>query len=288
MLRRLALLVALLGPATGLAQSAGTVQITPSSFGKTACTSTADTVTLTWTSSATIATGDVYRVYVSSTSATCPTASGTPAGYAQLAAGDIAATAQTQSYPGTLTQADFLTAAGANCTANATIYVCVQHWATGGGSTAKATATGSAKLEVLPPPVPVNVAVAPGDSALFVSWADGTANGVAAVSYNVTAVAQGNPADFQTKNFVGRTNNRIDQLTNGTTYDVTVTSLSSGGNESLPSSPAVSGTPQPVNGFWEQYTADSGREQGGCAGGPAGALSLLGVALALRGLRRRS
>jgi MYXO-CTERM domain-containing protein len=43
-----------------------------------------------------------------------------------------------------------------------------------------------------------------------------------------------------------------------------------------------------VSGFWEQYRADGGIEQGGCGGGPAGALALLGVALALRRLRRRS
>jgi hypothetical protein len=133
----------------------------------------------------------------------------------------------------------------------------------------------------------VSVSVAAGDGALYVSWADGTDNGVAATSYRVTAEAVGNPGDTHTESFTGKSNQRISGLTNGVTYSVTVIAVSAGGNRSLASEP-VTGTPQHVADFWEQYQEAGGREQGGCGGGPAGVLSLLGVALALRGFRRRS
>jgi hypothetical protein len=289
MLRRLALLVALFSPVASLAQTTGQVLITPSAFGTADCNSTTTAVTLAWNSSGAYATGDFYRVYVNNASS-CPTAT-TPVG-TQLGGGDIPATSATGSYPtsGTLTSGDFLTKAGiTSCAANATVYVCVQHFASGATTTAKATATGSAKLEVLPPPVPQGVTVGPGDSALFVSWVDGTKNPdgttstVTAASYNVTAVGS---TGTVTKNSTGRSY-RLGGLTNGVTYGVTVTALSAGGNESGPSA-SVPGTPQLVNGFWEQYKADQGVEQGGCAGGPAGVISLLGMALAMRSLRRRS
>jgi NCAIR mutase (PurE)-related protein len=131
----------------------------------------------------------------------------------------------------------------------------------------------------------VNVSVEPGDTALFVSWEDGTDSTVAAVSYNVTAAGS---TGTRTQNFTSVSGlHRVTGLTNGTSYSVTVTSVSAGGNESL-ASVAATGTPAPVIGFWEEYTKSAGHEQGGCGGGPAGLVSLLGVALALRGLRRRS
>jgi hypothetical protein len=70
-------------------------------------------------------------------------------------------------------------------------------------------------------------------------------------------------------------------------YDVVVSALSAGGNASVGSING-SGTPAPVNDFYTQYKADGGQEEGGCAGGPAGLLSLLGLGAALRLLRRRS
>jgi hypothetical protein len=287
MLRRLAVLIALLSPAAGLAQTSGEVLIIPAAFGVADCTSTTTFVSLSWMSPLTITVGDIYRVYVGTTSS-CPT-TGTPTG-TQLGS-DIAATSQTQTYDSTLTRADFISKAGvASCSASTvspTIYVCVQHLVVGGG-TVRTTMSGSAPLVLSPPPVPVNVSVAPGDGALFVSWADGASTGVAAASYRVTAVAQGNAGDTHTESFTGRSNNRIGGLTNNVTYDVTVTSVAAGSNESLPSA-VVSGTPQPVNGFWEQYTGiDGHHEQGGCGGGAAGLFSLVGLALAMRRLRRRS
>jgi hypothetical protein len=291
MLRRLALLVALLSPAVGLAQASNEVVVDPAAFVLSDCTSTRS-ILLSWNSSVAPTLGttpDFYRVLVSNTSG-CPATSGTQVTGTLI---DVTATGVTQSYPPaltTVTPIDFLSRAGitaATCpTSTVTAYVCVQLWPNGGGSTGspRSTATGSAKLEVSPPSIPVNVAVAPGDSALFVSWADGTDSSVAAVSYNVTAVGGTGPV---TKNSTSKSY-RLGGLTNGVTYSVTVTSMSAGGMESVASA-AVSGTPQAVANFWGNYTGVTGhQEQGGCGGGPAGVVSLLGVALALRGLRRRS
>jgi hypothetical protein len=157
------------------------------------------------------------------------------------------------------------------------------------GTVIQAGMSGSASLVLSPPPVPVNVSVAAGDSALYVSWADGVANGVAAASYEVTAVASTPPdaADTHTQSFTGKTNNRVTGLTNSVIYSVTVRSVSAGSNRSEWTA-AVFGTPAPVSDFWDVYKSAEGVEQGGCGGGPAGLVSLLGVALALRGLRRKS
>lgn len=275
----------MLSPVAGLAQAAGVVQISPTAFGPADCASTTTSVSLSWTSSGTFATGDTYSIYASTTES-CPV-TGTPAG--GLIASGVSATSASQTYPTTetLTRKDFITKAGITTCGAATIHVCVQHWPSAGtGGTAKGTAKGTADLVVSPASVPVNVSVAPGDAALYVSWADGTDSTVAAVSYNVTAVGS---TGTQTQNFTGVTGlHRVNSLTNDITYSVTVTSVSAGGIESLASA-AVFGTPKPVDNFWNTYTGTPGhREQGGCGGGPAGALSLLGVALALRGLRRRS
>jgi hypothetical protein len=171
------------------------------------------------------------------------------------------------------------------------IYVCVQQVSTAVGTPLRTSMNGQAQLYRSPPPVPVNLQVAPGDSALYVSWdvnPEGT--GVAASSYDVTAVADTPPnaADTHTQSFTGTSNNRVSGLTNGVKYKVTVNSVSPGSNPSIQSVEAF-GTPAPVSDFWDTYkTEDHGREVGGCGGGSAGLVSLLGVALALRGLRRKS
>lgn len=286
MTRRLALILALLSPLAGSAQTAGAVLITPNAFGPTDCTSTTASVNLSWTSSGTFVAGDTFSVYVHNAES-CP-ATGTPAG-TMLVTG-LAATTASGSYPttGTLTRRDFISKAGLSACGGGTIHVCAQHWPVAGTTgTAKGTATGSADLVVAPASVPINVTVAPGDSALFVSWADGADSAIAAVSYNVTAVST-TPPETHTASFTSRSNQRMSGLTNGVTYTVTVTSVSAGGIESGPSLTVVTGTPSPVSGFWEQYAGQDHREQGGCGGGAAGLFSLLGVAMALRGLRRRS
>ena len=106
----------------------------------------------------------------------------------------------------------------------------------------------------------------------------------------MTAVAPSpsDPADTHTQNFTGKVSQRLSGLTN----DGHLLGDRHGGVGRRQSSRwlpiAATGTPQPVTGFWDQYTRRRRREQGGCGGGPAGVVSLLGVALALRGLRRRS
>ncbi len=284
-MRRLLLLLALLTPAAGLAQTAGNVLIVPAAFGPSDCNNTTDLVTIAWTSSALIVTGDKYKVYVNNAS-TCPASAAATGTLVET----LDATLPTQTL-GTLTRAQFITASTASCLATAAdsiIYVCVQHVDVN-GTVFRATATGSAPLNLKPPPVPEGVTAAPGDSALYVSWVDGPSNGVAAATYEVTAETYPVPDVTPTRiqSFTGRTNNKVSGLVNGVEYQVTVKALAAGSSPSAASLPAY-GTPEPVSSFWDQYQEDGGREQGGCAGGPAGVLSLLGVALALRGLRRRS
>jgi Fibronectin type III domain len=295
MLRRLALLAALLVPSAGLAQATGEVLVIPSTFGRVSCASPA-TISIAWFSLVTpltfptSATPDFYRIKVSNTSG-CADSSGSVV--TGTLVDTVTASGQTQVYPtppDTLTALELFSLAGVtDCTAAAaTAYVCVEHWPNGGGAsgaTPKWKGIGQAKLEVDDPPVPVIVSVAPGDSSLFISWIDGTSTGVTATKYNVTAVGS---TGSSTLTFTSKSNQRFHGLTNGVTYTVTITAVSAGGNESLASAEAT-GTPQHVSDFWEQYQDVPGRrEEGGCGGGPAGALSLLGVALALRGLRRRS
>jgi hypothetical protein len=289
MLRRIAFLLLLLSPAAGLAQAAGSLAVVPTAFGTFDCAATPRAVTITWTSSSTtaVATGDVYRLFLSTGSIACSAATTGVTQFRQ----DITADTLTQTYPGAgdlaLTTSNVIAGASVACGTTATINICVQHVGTA-STTPKGYAQGTVTYEAVAPPVPTSVSVEPGDSSLFVSWADGASTGVAAVSYTVTAKAVTNAADTHTQGFTGQSNNRITGLTNGVTYGVIVAAVSASGNQSVASAPPVQGTPAPVAGFWEQYKTAGGIEEGGCGGGPAGTLALLGVALALRGLRRRS
>jgi len=288
MIRSLALILALLSPVAALAQTTASVNTVPAAFGYDDCLSTDTYVTIAWTTSVTPITGDVYRLYVSGTQS-CPS-TGTPAG-TQLG-GDITPTTVPQFYPFTLTRSEFIAAAGiTTCPVGdptKTIFICVQQW--GAASTFRTSVTTSVPLYLKPPPQPVNLQVAPGDTALYVTWAKNpTDNTVPTSSYEVNAVASSPPnlADEHIQAFTGLANNRVTGLTNGVTYSVTVKSVSPGSNKSA-ATDEVYGTPEPVAGFWEQYHAIPGREQGGCTGGPAGLIALLGVALALGSFWRRS
>jgi len=292
MIRRLALILALLSPVAALAQTAGSVLMVPAAFGLDDCTDTDNSVLLSWTTAQAIVEGDFYKVYVSNS----PPGGSTPAcTTSAVATGtkigiDFPALTTTQNFVGSNTRAQFIADSGAYCTAGATaptIWVCVQHTR---GTVIQAVMSGSAPLYLKPPPQPVNVTVGPGDTALYVSWdKNPVANGVPTSSYEVNAVASSppNPADEHIQAFTGLANNRVTGLTNGVTYSVTVKSVSPGSNKSA-ATDEVYGTPEPVAGFWEQYHAIPGREQGGCTGGPAGLIALLGVALALGSFWRRS
>lgn len=294
MIRRLTLILALLGPVAAFAQTAGQVLAIPSIFGNKHC-DPGSSIYITWLTIPTTLVGDFYRIKVSNTSE-CPEAGTgvtTTTWKDNLLASGFTATPRYPTVGDPVeTPADFFTMAGFNvcptttnpAVTGGTAYACVSHFLAGGTTPVWSGST-VVKFEVLAPPVPTGVTVAPGDSSLYVSWLDGPSTGVSATKYNVTATGSGGAT---TQTFTGRTNNRVTGLTNGVTYSITVTSLSAGDNESAASTPAVTGTPEAVSSFWDQYVAEPGhREQGGCGGGAAGLVSLLGVALALRGLRRR-
>jgi hypothetical protein len=294
MIRRLTLILALLSPFAAFAQTvaAGQLLAVPSIFGTKHCAS-GNSIYITWLTVPVVLAGDYYRIKVSNTS-DCPDSSTTITTTIwkdRLLATDATATPR---YPllGTPveTPADFFAKAGFNVcppppVAGGKAYACVAHYVANGTTPVWSNST-EATFEVLAPPVPEQVTVTPGDSSLYVSWVDGPSTGVNATKYNVTATGS---TGATTQTFTGRTNNRVTGLTNGVTYSVQVIALSAGDNESAASTPAVTGTPEAVNSFWDLYEAEPGhREQGGCGGGPAGLVSLVGVALALRGLRRRS
>ena len=310
MLRRALLVAALLAPAAGWAQTVSLTVSPPGPFGKAACVAAGNAndpaLSLSWTvappSGSVLGTGWTYQV-VALTGGGCSTA---PAQANVVNTATIQATLPTGSYPAgttdTLHLSDLVTHSGASCTATTdqTITLCVQ-LLNGGSVSTSVSATVTVQLGA--PSIPVGVGASPGDSALNVSWADGTDSTVAATSYRVEASpllascvgAIPSPltvACLDLNNSVtGTTSNhslRLGGLTNGVAYGVRVYATSSGGNDSDPSSPPVLGTPQPTRDFWGQYVSQGGTEQGGCAGGPAGLVSLLAVAGLLLTFRRRS
>ena len=177
---------------------------------------------------------------------------------------------------------------GANCPSTATtLFVCVIDTAT------NSIITGSILLDLAAPPAPVAKDPTPGDGALNVSWSQGTGTADAGTSgapasYNVYCDVHGTSPltrKCATVTGGGTTSTRVENLTNGTQYDLQVTAETSGGNES-PRSNTVTGTPVQVDDFWRLYKNAGGQEEGGCAGGAAGLVAILAlVPLVLR--RRR-
>ncbi|WP_242346779.1 fibronectin type III domain-containing protein [Anaeromyxobacter terrae] len=305
-MRRALLLAALALPALVRAQTAGTLTFTPDNLlGSADCDPTStQTVSLSWAVSAVSVAGGTYRVYASSRQPTtgtttglklCDTSPTTVDGVAVNAAqvgDDITATANPQSAD--FRTADFVKAAGYSCaeTTARTIYVCV-HFSPSSGSDPTASATGSMKLDLKAPASPVNVTVEPGENGLRVSWDKGVGGAADASYYKIHAKATDPTKDAgdhwsgKILDETGRISGRVDGLTNLVEYQVTVLAYSSSDNASAPSDPPVPGTPQPVEDFWEYYHSSGGQEQGGCASGPAGALGILGAALALAFRRRK-
>jgi len=297
MLRRLLLIACLLAPLGALAQTAGNIAFTPGdTFGASACVAGNSQISMTWTIafvSGTVAvpSGATYRI-LASNQADCPTTDTTSGAVTGLMVDSLTANGITQTYPGTgdalLYVADLASKAGLTCTGTDTvIHVCVRLIPSGGG-TALGNAQSVISLQLAAPPVPVMVSVSPGDSALYAAWADGTANGTTASTYNVSVLAQDPALDSVTH--TGSTSNKnlkVSGLKNGVTYDVKVQAVSSGGNTSAFST-TLSGTPQPTTDFWETYQSANGPEQGGCAGGAGGLLSLVVLAGLGRVFRRRS
>ncbi|HET9555444.1 MAG TPA: fibronectin type III domain-containing protein [Anaeromyxobacteraceae bacterium] len=302
MLRRAALLVCLLAPlAAGAAASAGQVNLSPKVVGRTTCSSTADAdqIRFEWsvvfsTTTNTVQAGDTFQI-VGSNTKDCPKTD-TTAGILTVNVGpSITATAITGTYPGAtdtpIHAIDFVNGLGAPyaCTgASRTVYVCVQ-LRRAGTTVGSASAPDGLLLELADPPIPVGVSITPGDSALNVSWADGTGSGLAtATSYRVVATAVDPAKDPATHQATTTTRSlRLSGLVNDVTYSVVVFARSDGGNESQGSA-AVQGTPRTVEDFFTYYKAQGGVEEGGCGGGPAGLLSLAGLGALLRAFRRRS
>jgi hypothetical protein len=288
MLTRALLFLCLAAPLAAEAQNTLTFTSDPSPpYGRTDCNNQSSlSVQLGWsvtpTSGTTTGVNDTYRITATTADTQCPT---TTTGTTNLVAARLTSAGNTY----TTTLGAILTAAAATtCTGDAdvTVYVCVA-LARDGATTTEAFARNSFKLQFQPPLAPTGLSVTAGNNALNVSWAapDST-NNPAASTYRVT-VSSTDPRDTTLhETVIAGTSVRVDGLVNEVTYTVTVVALSEGGNES----PAVTktGTPLPVDDFYSHYTKEGGVEQGGCAGGAAGLLSLLGLGAVVRAFRRRS
>src|SRR6266568_9417133 len=292
MLRRLAVL-AFLSAAPALA-SAQTITIAESNdqdqtINIAECNNTAqDTISFQWTVATTNITTS-YDLFVSNTSG-CPTASSTSNSNAVTTQiqPNIPGTATTGSFSGGQTAGQLLQNIGIpSCTSATTaMFFCVFAPNTQGTAT-PALATGSLKVDLLGPPAPTITSITPGDGALNVTWQNGAGSADAgttgaATNYNIFAVRVdgSEPEKLFLHVTGGKTNGRIEGLSNDKEYSLTV-----GGNESPRSEPAT-GTPVIILDFWRLYQQANGREQGGCASGAAGLTALLALAPLLWRRRR--
>jgi len=299
MLRRAALIAALLAPLAGrAAPAAGVVETVPTSFGTADCTSTEATVSFTWalayeTGTTSPPAGSYLQLLASDTSA-CPDNSAS-VNTAFIDQNITPGTTTTYGATNTVLRKTLIDAAGlAACDQSKKIYVCVRLYAEG-TTTLLGKATGAIDLVTSVPPAPKSVAAAPGEGALNVSWLDGDAVAGSAVATDYTVEVwpcpEGQDATCpRTDVKGGDTANkslRVGGLTIGTRYKVVVYAFSAEGNAS-PASAAAFGTPIDAFDYWEKYQAMNGTEPGGCGGGPAGAASILAVVALVGALRRRS
>lgn len=300
-MRRALLLAALAIPALARAQTAGQVTFTPdANIGAAECDpANGETVSVSWQVSALAVTGGKYRIFASSRAPTagsttsgfklCDTGDGSQDGvpfFAGQVGEDITATSAQMSE--SIATAEFVAVTKFTCqeTTARTIHVCVHFFPTD-GSAATDSATGELRLDLRAPTKPSITSVTPGEEALRVTWRAGT-GGAEATYFKIQAIATDTSLDAGTHTsgkFTG-SSGRIEGLKTGVEYQVRVIAFSSADNASEPSDP-VPGTPVPVQDFFEHYQASGGQEQGGCASGPAGALGILGAALALALHRRR-
>ena len=284
-------LLSLLLAAPGLA-SAATLTLGDSLISRAECTDRASQeVTLSWDFSG--SSGSTYEIAASNVSSCPDSSSDTSATTAVIVTG-ITASSTSGSYPGSgdpaIHLSDVFSAAGVTssaCTAadDSQAYVCVRLLDSSGNVTA--TASARLRLQVTAPPPPVSVTVAPGESALHVSWSAGTATDAAPASsktYRVLAAAGGvTKQSAETSD----TSIRFAGLEIGTTYDVQVVAYSEAGNASEPSE-LVAGTPVNVTDYWEAYKQAGGTEPGGCSHGPGGLAALLAALWTAVVVRRRA
>ncbi len=188
---------------------------------------------------------------------------------------------------------DFINKAGKSCSdSGTTVFICVQAQT---GGTNFGFAAEAVKISTTIPPPPTITAITPGNGALHVSWDAGSITTTLtgdSYSFQLTAdmiattTAITDPNPHHVSSMFTANDARFDGLVNSVTYAVTATAFSKARNPS-PASDAMDGTPQYVNDFWDSYNAAGGRDNGGCAGGPAGPLALGLVAAALGLARRR-
>jgi len=247
---------------------------------------TADGLTFAWTVSL-AASGGNYRLLASDTSG-CSTSSSSGAIVKTLATQDVTSTSGSHPASGTVGVAKLLQSLGISCVGSATaVYFCLVYTPPSSSSTTTTTLVGGVEIDLTVPPAPIAATPEPGDSALHVSWTDGTADtsteGTAA-KWRIVATAQTDTADTHEVTVTSSDTARVGGLTNGVTYDVVVYALTEAGNSSAASN-VVSGTPVPVDDFWDLYRKAGGVEAGGCAA--AGAPSIAVMALGVLALRRR-
>jgi Synergist-CTERM protein sorting domain-containing protein len=244
---------------------------------------TADTLTYYWNPSLPGASYDIWIAdQPTSTSSTCPPTSSSTV-TVQSRKIDTVQSGTTNKTDDQTVQTR-LSQLSVSCTGNVTtVYLCMNV----GGQTDQIAATGSLKLDLGVPSTPTSVNVVPGDTVLHVSWAAGSGGTGTTTGYRVFwGPHNGELSSSHDLTGSGTTSYDIGGLANNTDYDVQVSALSVGKNES-DRSEIVPGTPIPVLDFWRLYKSDGGQEQGGCAGGAAGLVALLALLpLALR--RRRS
>ncbi len=294
MLRRAALVCLL--PTLAQAQTAGQVIVTESADGDgylnlAECQGTTpDNVGIAWQ----VANGGVpptsvpastpVTLTISANDGNCP--AGASATVWQPTTAPDANLSASGGYPltGTLSVTTVLTPLGLNGCAAAqyTLTACASMSV--GGTTY--SAKGTILFDTRPAPAPTLSSVAPGDSALIVSFTPGTSGSGQGDSNQYQAVASAGGQDYKSTVTTSTNPIHLNGLVNGTTYDVVVYAYSKAGNQSAASN-TMSGTPEPVTDFWQAYKAAGGREQGGCGAGPAGEPSALLALLASLLARRR-
>ncbi|HUL61408.1 MAG TPA: fibronectin type III domain-containing protein [Anaeromyxobacteraceae bacterium] len=290
MLRRAALLVSLVLPCAAAAQTTASMSFSTSTIDKDQCGNASVPFAVNFTVG-TPASFDFSTVTFQVREAKTSDCSGTENSDYFVLTGTPVTSGATGTYPPasvSFTANDVTNKVGLTCneTADQTITFCVKLMNGGTEITTSGytQASGTVTVQLGVPPKPTITSIQAGDKALFVYWQAGTGGTASSEKFSATAKLNGNAVSACPR--TSATNCRIDGLQNGVTYTVTVTAYSSGGNPS-PESDPMSGTAVPVDDFWSLYKKDGGREAGGCGAGGAGALALLGVAAALRRVRRR-